>query len=248
MKLIVGTVCLCLVHLGRAALWSAPLNADQDHDSLDWRPIIGRSSRRINDTQFNVFSADVKQNTSLTSFFHTDQIEDRQFSKTFCNATAPPKCVDKTFGFCLSDYHYPEDEIKVAMEFSELADKFTYKLTDISVDTELEYERKKSSCPSISLLVKPLRLRNANGHWRVIVQEVSDIFQRERVVLCTNPGEQCTIPEYFGHVYCYSSRCSQQYLVRELLAFDPCNPKLGVFVDSFKLQSACSCRFSRTAC
>ncbi|KAI9553311.1 hypothetical protein GHT06_021209 [Daphnia sinensis] len=248
MKLIVGTVWLCLVQLGKAALWSAPLSTDQSHDSLDWRPIVGRSSKQINNTQFKAFSVDVKQNTSLSSFLRSNQIEDVQSSQIFCNATVPPRCVDKTFGFCLSDHDYPEDEMKVAMEFSELADKFAYKLTDISVDTEMEYERKKSSCPSISLLVKPLRLRNIYGHWRVIVQEASDIFQRERVVICTNPGEHCKIPEYFGHVYCYSSRCSQQYLVRELLAFDPCNPKHGVFVDSFNMQSACSCRFSRTTC
>ncbi|XP_045036231.1 uncharacterized protein LOC116931748 [Daphnia magna] len=248
MKLIVGTVCLCLVHLGRAALWSAPLNPDQDHDSLDWRPIVERYSRRINHTQFEALGVDVKQNSSLFSFFHTNKIEDTQSRKTFCNPTAPPKCVDKTFGFCLSDSDYPEDEIKVATEFSEIANAFTYKLVDNSVDTELEYGHKKSSCSSVSLLVKPLRVRNVNGHWRVIVQEASDIFQRERVVLCVNPDEYCQIPEYFGHVYCYRSRCSQQFLVRELLAFDPCNLERGVFVDSFKLQSACSCRFSRTAC
>lgn len=106
----------------------------------------------------------------------------------------------------------------------------------------------QSTCLATTLWVKPIRARNIDGNWRVIVQDAHDVIQRERVVSCLTPDATCYVQQYFNPVYCHNSRCSQQFHVRKLLAFDPCNPVRGVFIDSFKMPSACSCRLSRMPC
>ena len=131
---------------------------------------------------------------------------------------------------------------------SELAQKFTYKRINDAIRLQLEFENKDSECPYRSLVIKPIRARNIDGQWRVIVQNVEDILQRERIVICGSLDYYCQASRHLSPVHCYNSRCSQQFLVRHLLAYDPCNPNRGAFVDSFKLQSACSCRYSRTPC
>lgn len=136
----------------------------------------------------------------------------------------------------------------MAIELSQLAQKFTYKLINDAIRLQLEFENRDSECPYKSLVIKPIRARNIDGQWRVIVQNAEDILQRERIVICYNLDDYCETPGHFSPVHCYTSRCSQQYLVRKLLAYDPCNSDRGVFVDSFKLQSACSCRYSRKPC
>lgn len=36
------------------------------------------------------------------------------YGNGFCNPLAPPEClIDKSLGFCLDDFEYPEDDIKV---------------------------------------------------------------------------------------------------------------------------------------
>jgi hypothetical protein len=84
----------------------------------------------------------------------------------------------------------------------------------------------------------------------VIVQDAKDIIQRERIVLCTRAGDVCQMPpeKLFAPLQCHTSRCSQKFIVRQLLAYDPCDPTRGIFVDSFKIPSACSCLFSRSTC
>jgi hypothetical protein len=157
--------------------------------------------------------------------------------------------VYKCYGpLLINKLHYFIFTWQLAIELSELAQKFTYKLINDEIRLELEFENRDSKCPYRSLVIKPIRARNIDGQWRVIVQNVDDILQRERIVLCSGLDEYCENLGHFGPVHCYSSRCSQQYLVRKLLAYDPCNSNRGAFVDSFKLQSACSCRFSRIPC
>lgn len=133
---------------------------------------------------------------------------------------------------------------------SELANKYTYKTLDVEEEqSRLTVSKKKQGgCSTVSILIKPIRAANTEGDWRVIVQDASDIIQRERVVTCIEPDATCQIERYFTPVYCHNSRCSQQYQVRRLLAYDLCNPQRGVFVDLFRLPSACSCRLSRVPC
>ena len=138
----------------------------------------------------------------------------------------------------------------MSIELSILADTFSYKSMPKDEENQLTFQKDqgKTGCVSVSLLVKPLRAVNMEGYWRVIVQDVNGIIQRERVVTCIEPDSICHKGLYFTPVSCQMNRCIQQYSVRRLLAYDPCAPKKSVFVDSFKLPSACSCRYSRTPC
>ena len=37
------------------------------------------------------------------------------------------------------------------------------------------------------------------------------------------------------------SKCTQKYVYERMLAYDPCDPYKGLFIDVFKFPSACSC-------
>ncbi len=135
--------------------------------------------------------------------------------------------------------------------YSELVNQFSYK----SIPKEEIIHRpikidKKGPCLSTNVFIKPIRMPSINGNWRVIVQDAKDIIQRERIVLCTRAGDVCQMPpeKLFAPLQCHTSRCSQKFIVRQLLAYDPCDPTRGIFVDSFKIPSACSCLFSRSTC
>ncbi|XP_057378565.1 protein spaetzle 4-like [Daphnia carinata] len=167
----------------------------------------------------------------------------------YCNPNAPPPCVNKRFGFCISDDDYPDDDIKLATEFSELADKFSSKsIGDDEPVNSLANAVNNTGCVTTSLIVKPLRARNIDGDWRVIVQDARNIFQWTLMVVCSNTDASCHNPERITPVFCFNGKCKQLFAVRRLLAFDPCNPDRQVFVDSFKLPTECSCRLSRTSC
>jgi hypothetical protein len=108
---------------------------------------------------------------------------------------------------------------------------------------------KKGRCLSSNVLVKPIRMPNVDGNWRVIIQDIKAIIQRERIVLCTSANDVCQMPgKAFFPLECLTSRCSQKFSVRELLAYDPCESTRGIFVDYFKIPSACSCIFSHSRC
>lgn len=202
--------------------------------------------------------------------FRPQNTQDRPV--TVCNSTNPPPCADKRFGFCISDDSYPMDHITVCSKlifnslthtnryyatqatienYSELVNQFSYK----SIPKEEIIHRpikidKKGPCLSTNVFIKPIRMPSINGNWRVIVQDAKDIIQRERIVLCTRAGDVCQMPpeKLFAPLQCHTSRCSQKFIVRQLLAYDPCDPTRGIFVDSFKIPSACSCLFFRSTC
>lgn len=48
-----------------------------------------------------------------TEVVHVHIQQQQETIQTFCNPAAPPECVDKTFGFCIDDIEYPEEDIKV---------------------------------------------------------------------------------------------------------------------------------------
>ncbi|XP_046657574.1 uncharacterized protein LOC124350789 isoform X2 [Daphnia pulicaria] len=152
----------------------------------------------------------------------------------FCNPKAPPPCIDKKFGFCINDYDYPMDDIQTTIDESESVKKFINKTI---TNRRRAIKKKDTGCQTTNLLVKPLRLRNIDRDWLVIVQDTNDIFQREEIAICSHPNVPCR-----HNISSRSAYCHQKYSTRKLLAFDPCNPVRGVYVESFKLQSACDCR------
>ena len=93
-------------------------------------------------------------------------------------------------------------------------------------------EAKVTSAPATSFT-----LALNDGEWRVIVQDVSYYTQTQRVETCLFAGASCrTLAP------CHRSSCVQKYVHHRMLSFDPCNTYKGLFIDIFKLPSACSCR------
>ena len=91
-------------------------------------------------------------------------------------------------------------------------------------------------CPSDVLYARPVRARNVDGEWRVIVQNVNYYTQTQRIESCLFTGASCrTIAP------CYRSKCVQKHIYHRMLSFDPCDAKKGLFIDIYKLPSACSC-------
>ena len=91
-------------------------------------------------------------------------------------------------------------------------------------------------CPSDVLYARPVRAKNVDGEWRVIVQNVAYYTQTQRVETCLFAGSSCrTLAP------CYRSKCVQKYVYHRMLSFDPCDPYKGLFIDIYKLPSACSC-------
>lgn len=92
-------------------------------------------------------------------------------------------------------------------------------------------------CPSEVMYARPVRAKNINGEWRVIVQNVAYYTQTQRMETCLFPGASCrTLAP------CYKSKCVQKYIYHRMLSFDPCDSSKGLFIDIYKLPSACSCR------
>jgi hypothetical protein len=139
---------------------------------------------------------------------------------------------------------------QAAIQDSELVNQFSYKTVPREEIIRLPVKtNKKGRCLSSNVLVKPIRMPNVDGNWRVIIQDIKAIIQRERIVLCTSANDVCQMPgKAFFPLECYTSRCSQKLSVRELLAYDPCESTRGIFVDYFKIPSACSCIFSHSTC
>ena len=40
---------------------------------------------------------------------------------------------------------------------------------------------------------------------------------------------------------CFKSKCIQKYVYHRLLSMDPCHPSKGLFIDMYRLPTACSC-------
>lgn len=91
-------------------------------------------------------------------------------------------------------------------------------------------------CPSEVLYARPQRAKNVNGKWRVIVQNISYYTQTQRMETCLFHGASCR-----KLAPCYRSQCVQKYVNHRMLSFDPCDSSKGLFIDIYKLPSACSC-------
>ncbi|XP_037776587.1 neurotrophin 1-like [Penaeus monodon] len=58
--------------------------------------------------------------------------------------------------------------------------------------------------------------------------------------------ETCLFPESAYHALapCCQSYCTQKLMYHRFLSSDPCDPYKGLFIDIYKMPSACSCHIS----
>lgn len=185
----------------------------------------------------------------------------------YCDPKLPPYCANATgLHYCLEDPHYPEYEIKNAIsadylfekKYSDVADQSANDLVehlDKYVEAGFDYKYYTGAskgpspydvshwigpegylCPSEVLYAMPKRARNVNGDWRVIVNNAHYYTQTTRLETCLTPDSACRLL-----APCYQSKCTQKYVYERMLAFDPCDPYKGLFIDVFKFPSACSC-------
>ncbi|XP_050691874.1 neurotrophin 1-like [Eriocheir sinensis] len=185
----------------------------------------------------------------------------------YCDPTTPPACAHGgDVSFCLEDPEYPEYEIKGAISADKLFGKKYADVADQSADDLVEHLTKYQEeafdysyytgastgyspydvthwtgpegyiCPSKVGYARPRRARNVEGKWRVIVNDVEYYTQTARMEYCLFPQAACR-----ALAPCFKSKCVQKYVYHRLLSFDPCDPYKGLFIDIYKLPSACSC-------
>ncbi|KAK4012457.1 hypothetical protein OUZ56_024695 [Daphnia magna] len=182
----------------------------------------------------------------------------------YCDPKAAPKCAENsTSHWCLTDEEYPVYEVKYAIDYdplvlkkyADVADQSANDLVDgVSKEQEekFDYSFYKGKqfdegnwvggegfiCPSDVAYSRPLRAKNTAGEWRVIVQDIAwpTYTQTQRTETCLFPEAACrTLAP------CHFSKCLQKHTVHRMLSFDPCDERRGVFIDTYKLPSACSC-------
>jgi len=180
----------------------------------------------------------------------------------YCDPKAAPKCAENTTNtVCLTDEEYPTYEIKYAIDYDPLVLKKYADVADQSADDLVDGISKAQEeafdysfyngqqfdqgnwvggegfiCPSDVAYSRPLRAQNVEGEWRVIVQDVAYYTQTQRVETCLFPEAACrTLAP------CFHSKCVQKYVYHRMLSMDPCDTYKGLFIDTYKLPSACSC-------
>ncbi|XP_053633969.1 uncharacterized protein [Cherax quadricarinatus] len=184
----------------------------------------------------------------------------------YCDATTTPACAANTsLSYCLVDPEYPE-YLKGVITADHLFAKKYADVADQSADDLVEYVTKKQEegfdysyytgastgkspydithwagpqgyiCPSHVAYARPRRAQNVEGQWRVIVNDVHYYTQTARLETCLYPNAACRALSP-----CYKSSCVQKYAYHRLLSFDPCDHYKGLFIDIYKLPSACSC-------
>ncbi|KAK8404265.1 hypothetical protein O3P69_000373 [Scylla paramamosain] len=185
----------------------------------------------------------------------------------YCDPTTPPTCAyGSDVSFCLEDPEYPEYDIKGAIEADKLFAKKYADVADQSADDLVDHVTKYQEeafdysyytgvstgyspydvthwtgpegyiCPSDVAYARPRRARNVEGKWRVIVNNVHYYTQTARLETCLFPQAACR-----ALAPCYKSHCTQKYVYHRMLSYDPCDPYKGLFIDIYKLPSACSC-------
>ncbi|XP_045118559.1 LOW QUALITY PROTEIN: extensin-like [Portunus trituberculatus] len=157
-----------------------------------------------------------------------------------------PACAEVTNGtYCTEDEEYPKFEIKQAIRYH--LDKFNHLYADVAdLNTELsvegpeELQEENYLCPSVTAYVKPLRAKNTEGKWRVVVNNVDihyeTVTQTARVEDCLTAGDPCPkVP------HCYDSKCLQKSIYHRFLVYDPYDQYFPFAVETFKLPSSCAC-------
>jgi len=190
-----------------------------------------------------------------------------KYEHAYCDPTAAPACnANSTLSYCLEDDEYPTYEIKGAIsadhlfakKYADVADQSADDLVDmVTKDQEEAFDYSYYTgastgdspydvthwagpegyiCPSDVVYATPKRAQNVEGKWRVIVNDVHYYSQTARLETCLFPEAACR-----ALAPCYQSHCTQKSVYHRLLSFDPCDPYKGLFIDIYKLPSACSC-------
>lgn len=182
-----------------------------------------------------------------------------------CDPIIPPLCAYNGTVLCLEDENYPIYDIQTLIQKDPLFLK-KYPSTANSLTAESLYNQEiaydysyytgfsKGStpfdithwqgpegyiCPSQTVNIKPLRAKNVEGHWRIIVNDYYPhhyYTQSIKIETCLYPESACrTLAP------CYNSHCSQKFVYHRLLSYDVCDPYKGLFIDIFRFPSSCSC-------
>ncbi|XP_064091655.1 LOW QUALITY PROTEIN: neurotrophin 1-like [Macrobrachium nipponense] len=184
-----------------------------------------------------------------------------------CDASRQPSCANSSsLNYCLEDDDYPLYEIKAYIhadaifrkKYSDVRSQsaedlvenvsrsqerdFSYPYTGASTLQDSPYDvshwagPEGYACPSDVVYAALKRAQNGEGRWRVVVSDAPYYSQTVRLETCSFPSAACrTLAP------CYKSACAQKYVYHRLLSWDPCDPYRGLFVDTYKLPSACSC-------
>lgn len=183
-----------------------------------------------------------------------------------CDSTVAPACAGNGSTYCLEDVEYPTYEIKGAISKDYLIAKKYSDVPEQSADDLVQSVTKEQEegfdysfytgastgdspydlthwsgpegylCPSDVAYAKPLRAVNVEGKWRVIVNDIHYYTQTARLETCLFPLAACR-----ALAPCYQSHCTQKFIYHRMLSYDPCDPYRGLFIDTYKLPSACSC-------
>ncbi|XP_068216680.1 neurotrophin 1-like [Palaemon carinicauda] len=157
-----------------------------------------------------------------------------------------PLCAkNNTKSWCLEDPEYPVYEVKQAVQhfhhiFTGLYADVGDLDTALSVEKLLTLEEETYLCSSETSYVRPLRMQNIFGKWRVIVNNIKVNYktytQTTRIEECLGPGEACPFVPF-----CYESRCLQKNIYHRFLVYDPYDQYFPFAIDTFKLPSSCAC-------
>ncbi|CAG0880219.1 unnamed protein product [Cyprideis torosa] len=158
-----------------------------------------------------------------------------------------PACAaNGTLNYCLEDKEYPEYEVKHAIKthkygFLELYADVADLNTDNSVDRLTKLVEETYICPSETIYARPLRAKNTDGKWRVIVNNVKvdydEFTQSVRLETCLTPGSKCPlIPD------CYETSCLQKWIYHRFVVYDSYDQYFPFAIESFRLPASCACK------
>ncbi|KAK7084714.1 Spaetzle, partial [Halocaridina rubra] len=181
---------------------------------------------------------------SLQSFYH------HQLPVVPSIAPVPhthiPACAGNgTKSWCLEDPEYPAHEVKKAVQ--NYFYTFTSFYADVGdLDTRLSVslprilEEETYLCDAKTSYVRPLRARNTDGKWRIIVNNIKANYetytQTARLEECLIAGKPCPLVPS-----CHASRCLQKNMYHRFLVYDPYDQHFPLALETFKLPSSCAC-------
>nr|XP_045615535.1 uncharacterized protein LOC123768795 [Procambarus clarkii] len=163
--------------------------------------------------------------------------------------TVPSCAVNTTKTWCLEDANYPTDDVQQAIQkhhyvFTTLYADVGTLTTEHSVGRPKTLQEEMYLCPSDTAYVKPLRVQNNEGKWRVIVNNVKVNYetytQTARVEECLTAGENCQIVPL-----CYEFKCLQKSIYHRFLVYDPYDQYFPFAIETFKLPASCDCLLMR---
>lgn len=165
------------------------------------------------------------------------------FEKTF-DADSPACSDNNTSTWCLEDLEYPGLGITHAAHYHYFSLLALYKDISLSTENSVDHlttlEEETYLCPSETSYLRPLRAKNTDGKWRVIVNNVvvyNDIWtQSVRMEVCLAPAKACPLVPS-----CYDTKCLQKNILHRFLVYEPCDYSFPFALETFELPASCAC-------